>query len=152
MPVEIERKFLVADDGWRAAVQRGEHIRQGYVARGPAVVVRVRVCGADAFLTLKGRAEGAVRAEYEYAVPRAHAEELLAHACEGAVIEKTRHHLLWRGAPWTVDEFEGALAGLVMAEIELTAADQPVALPPWAGREVTDDPAYRNEALARRAG
>jgi adenylate cyclase len=48
-----------------------------------------------------------------------------------------------------VDEFEGANAGLVMAEIELEHADQAVELPDWAGAEVTADPRYQNASLVR---
>lgn len=149
MALEIERKFLVAGDAWRAASRAPKHIRQGYIARSSDVVVRVRMFGARAFLTIKSTDAGLVRSEFEYEIPPHDAEQLLAHVCADSVIEKTRHQIEWDGLDWVIDEFEGALRGLVMAEIELYATDQEIDIPAWAGREVTDDPEYRNEHLSR---
>ena len=148
MAQEIERKFLVAGDEWRRQSKRPRRIRQGYIVRGPEVVVRVRVFGAHAYLTIKSTDPGLVRTEFEYEIPVAHAELLLAHACSGPLIEKTRHKLEWGGLDWVIDEFDGSLSGLVVAEIELHFVDQEIDIPPWAGREVTDDPEYRNERLS----
>jgi adenylate cyclase len=53
------------------------------------------------------------------------------------------------GRTWEVDVFGGANAGLVLAEIEFDRLHQRLALPPWVGREVTDDVRYRNAYLAR---
>jgi adenylate cyclase len=150
MPLEIERKFLVVGDGWRGSWPVTP-IRQGYLSVEPGRVVRVRVAGDQGYLTIKGRSGGPglrVRTEYEYPIPRPEAEELLAH-CLQPVIEKRRHRLSHRGAEWVVDVFEGANAGLVMAEIELERADQPIELPDWAGAEVTADPRYHNSSLAQ---
>jgi adenylate cyclase len=148
MPQEIERKFLVESDEWRRHSKRPRPIRQGYIVRGPEVVVRVRIFGAHAYLTIKSTDPGRVRTEFEYEIPLEHAEALLAHACTGPVIEKTRHKLEWAGLDWVIDEFGGALSGLVLAEVELHFADQEIDIPPWAGKEVTDDPDYRNERLS----
>lgn len=146
MPVEIERKFLVISDDWRAAVTASRRIRQGYVVRTGALSVRVRIINGDAFLTLKNRVPGSTREEYEYAIPLADAEALLGH-CEPPLIEKTRHQVTHAGREWVVDEFGAAQAGLLLAECELSAANETIDVPAWAGREVTSDPAYRNEAL-----
>ena len=155
MPTEIERKFLVVSASWKSAEPGGPPaipIRQGYLSIDPERVVRVRVAGDRAFLTIKGRAAAAaapaVRAEFEYPIPRADADALLAH-CLQPLIVKRRHQLTHRGAHWVVDEFEGANAGLVMAEIELDRVDQPIDLPDWAGAEVTADPRYQNSSLVQ---
>jgi adenylate cyclase len=146
MSREIERKFLVRSDAWRQGAS-GKAYRQGYLSVDPDRTVRVRVAGDAAFLTVKGRAEGAARAEYEYAIPRAEAEEMLDRLCLRPLIEKTRYRIPHEGLVWEVDEFSGDNAGLVVAEVELVAEDQAVALPPWVGREVTGDPRYANASL-----
>jgi adenylate cyclase len=151
MPVEIERKFLVVHDGWKPLARSRQRFRQGYLTRGPGTTVRVRLAGQSAFLTVKGDGRIA-RSEFEYAIPAAHAEEMLAGLCEPPMIEKTRHEVWHAGLLWQVDEFHGGNEGLVLAEVELGAADQPVELPGWVGREVTGDMAYRNSELSRRRG
>lgn len=145
MATEIERKFLVKGDAWR----KGEATlyRQGYLNRDKERTVRVRVAGAKAYLTIKGMNTGAVRAEFEYEIPVADAEQLLL-LCDGPLIEKTRFLFPWAGMMWEVDEFHGANDGLVVAEIELQSADQPFDKPSWVGNEVTDDKRYYNSSLA----
>ena len=147
MPVEIERKFLVRDDGWRGLGQ-AVPIRLGYLSATGAGSVRVRRAGARAFLTVKG-GRGLVRAEYEYEIPADEADEMLDRLCQRPLIEKQRHFLTFAGHEWVVDEFDGPLRGLVLAEIELGRPDQRVELPSWLGREVTDDPRYQNANLAK---
>lgn len=149
MGIEIERKFLVASDDWRAGVSRSTRFSQGYLSRDPARTVRVRLAGEQAFLTIKGATLGAARAEFEYAVPVADARALLA-ICDGPVVEKVRSLCPYEGMTWEVDEFLGANAGLVLAEIELDTEDQPFARPPWLGAEVTGDARFVNANLAVR--
>ena len=149
MGIEIERKFLVGSDGWRASAGAGQRVRQGYLTAGPGSAVRVRVAGGEAWLTVKGPTRGIARAEFEYPIPLADAEAMLAHLCGPSLIEKTRYVVPFGGRRWEVDVFDGANAGLVLAEVELPAADAAVELPPWAGREVSDDARYANAALAR---
>jgi adenylate cyclase len=152
MPTEIERKFLVAGDGWRqAALGPGLRLRQGYLPNGGAAaapVMRVRLAGAQGFLTIKGPGL-LTRAEFEYPIPAEDAEAILATLCTPPVLEKTRTRVGHGGLVWEVDEFGGALAGLVLAEVELDSADQALDLPDWVGREVTGDPRYMNNRLAR---
>jgi CYTH domain-containing protein len=146
MPVEIERKFLVLDDGWRGDIS-GQRYCQGYLARSDGVTVRVRRAGPRAYLTVKGEPNGIARPEFEYEVPVDDAEAMLAALCARPLIEKTRFLVCYEGLQWHVDEFKGDNAGLVLAEIELEHPDQPVPLPPWVGQEVTHDPRYRNSRL-----
>ncbi|MFC3109417.1 CYTH domain-containing protein [Undibacterium arcticum] len=149
MGVEIERKFLLRGDGWRGLGQR-VLLRQGYLSSDPARVVRVRIEGESAMLTIKGRNTGASRGEWEYPIPLADAQVFLDTLCQQPIIEKYRSRIAHAGMVWEVDEFLGANAGLVLAEIELTAEDQPFARPDWVGDEVTDDPRYYNANLIAR--
>jgi adenylate cyclase len=45
---------------------------------------------------------------------------------------------------WDLDVFEGANAGLVVAEIELDDEAESFQMPDWAGKEVSDDARYYN--------
>jgi CYTH domain-containing protein len=151
MATEIERKFLVIGDGWQAAALSPPlRLRQGYFP-GEAPVVRVRIAGDRGFLTIKG--PGLLsRAEFEYPIPLKDAEAMLAAFCAPPVIEKTRTRVGHGALVWEVDVFAGHLAGLVMAEVELTSADQAFSRPDWVGREVTEESRYQNSALAQAAG
>ena len=148
MGVEIERKFLLRGDGWKSLGQP-VLLRQGYLSSQRERVVRVRIEGEGAVLTIKGRNVGARRGEWEYPIPLADAAELLDGLCEQPLIEKYRRRIEYRGNVWEVDEFLGANAGLVVAEIELDAEDQQFERPEWIGEEVTDDVRYLNANLIK---
>jgi len=148
MATEIERKYLVLSDDWRARVHREVRYLQGYLANTRRCSVRVRVGGDRAFLNVKGATVGASRLEFEYPVPVEDAEVMLRELCAGSVVEKTRYFVPHDGREWEVDVFEGDNAGLVVAEIELDDEAEVVALPDWAGEEVTDDVRYYNSNLA----
>jgi CYTH domain-containing protein len=145
VPVEIERKFLVTGSGWRQG--HGVRLSQGYLNRDKERTVRIRLAGERAFLTIKGASSGATRAEFEYEIPVADAEELL-KLCDGPIIQKVRHTVAYKGLEWEIDEFLGDNAGLVVAEVELEREDQPFERPGWVGQEVTEDPRYYNSSLA----
>jgi adenylate cyclase len=149
MAVEIERKFLLAGEGWRNAVEHSERLAQGYLG-GSRASVRVRIGDGRAWLNIKARVRGAERLEFEYEIPLADGEQLLAELAEPGRIDKVRHHVRHAGALWEIDEFAGDNAGLVVAEIELDAVDAEFARPAWLGREVTDEARYYNLALAER--
>jgi adenylate cyclase len=145
---EIERKFLVVGDAWRKKASHPAIIVQGYLARGRQATVRVRIKdGRSARLTIKSREHGASRSEFEYRIPVKDAKVLL-ELCGRSRIEKQRYTVVHGKLTWEVDVFTGAHEGLVLAEVELDDAEQPVALPSWIGEEVTSDPSYRNSALA----
>ena len=145
MAQEIERKFLVDGDGWRA-LGHNEGFRQGYLSTVKERTVRVRVAGDNAWLTIKGLTVGASRSEFEYSIPLEDATQLL-DLCEQPIIEKTRHVVPVGTLRWEIDEFGGANEGLIVAEVELDDADQEIDVPPWIGAEVTDDPRYYNANL-----
>ncbi|MEG0880849.1 MAG: CYTH domain-containing protein [Janthinobacterium sp.] len=148
MGIEIERKFLLAGDAWRGLGQ-SVLLRQGYLSSARERVVRVRIEGEQAMLTIKGANVGATRGEWEYPIPLADAAELLDGLCEQPLIEKVRHRIEHAGMVWEVDEFLGANAGLVVAEIELASEDQPFDKPDWIGAEVSGDARYYNANLIR---
>jgi adenylate cyclase len=148
MGVEIERKFLVKGDAWRSA-GTPLLLRQGYLSSHPERVVRVRIEGGQAMMTIKGRSVGASRGEWEYPIPLPDAEVFLAQLCEQPIIEKYRRRIEFDAMVWEVDEFLGVNAGLVVAEIELSHEDQVFSRPGWIGAEVTDDARYFNSNLIR---
>lgn len=156
MGVEIERKFLVTGDGWRAAAHQVVPMAQGYLNDLAAMdsgtmktSVRVRIAGDEAFLNLKSRELGHTRQEFDYPIPVADARALLA-LCVGGMIDKRRHYVQHAGHLWEVDEFLGDNAGLVVAEIELESADAAFEKPGWIGSEATHAVRYYNLALATR--
>lgn len=150
MATEIERKFLVASDAWRADAVASRVIVQGYFSGTPACSVRVRIADGHATLNIKGLTIGARRSEFEYPVPLTDARQMLQEFCAGRTVEKTRHLLDYAAMRWEIDVFSGANTGLVTAEIELEEESSAFARPPWLGDEVTDDPRYYNQCLAER--
>ena len=152
MAQEIERKFLVISDAWKALAESSSLLRQGYLSSNAKATVRVRTWDDKiAKLTLKGAVRGMTRAEYEYDIPIDDASEMLQMA-EPHVLEKRRHLVPFGGLTWEIDVFEGRHTGLVIAEVELESEDQQVDLPDWVGREVTDDDRYYNASLSRTDG
>jgi adenylate cyclase len=150
MATEIERKFLLASDAWRAEVSDSQRLIQGYLSRGVNASVRVRIAGERAELNIKSTRDGIHRQEFEYPIPLADARQLLDEVALRPLIDKTRH-LVRRGRHlWEIDEFYGENAGLVLAEIELEAADQAFDRPAWLGTEVSQDPRYYNSSLSER--
>jgi len=146
MGLEVERKFLVRSDEWRT-LGEAVLIRQGYLCDVPERVVRVRLSGARGWLTVKGINVGPSRLEFEYEIPAKDAADLLDAFCPQPVLEKQRTRVPHGGLTWEVDEFSGANAGLVVAEVEIPHPDHPLTLPGWVGTEVTGDPRYYNNQL-----
>ena len=146
MAKEIERTFLVVNDSFRTMAVKVINIKQGYLNRDPDRTVRVRIAGDKGFLTVKGRNIGCERLEFEYEVPLADAEQMM-YLCSGRVIDKTRYIVPFEGFTWEVDEYHKDLAGLVVTEVELEKPDAVFPMAPFAGREVTGNPAYYNSQL-----
>jgi CYTH domain-containing protein len=143
MSLEIERKFLVAHDGWKSSVARSVKIKDGLVSMFNGRKTRVRMIDGHATLTVKSEHTGSVRSEFEYAIPVSDAEEMLRTMCDDRVLEKTRNYVLHDGLTWEIDVYEGLLEGVVIAEVELDRADRMLDVPDWVGREVTEDANYR---------
>ncbi|WP_353643481.1 CYTH domain-containing protein [Mesorhizobium sp. WSM2239] len=149
MAKEVERKFLVTSDDWRGQADAKTAIRQFYLAAADGRSFRVRIRdGSSAVLTLKFGAHERERDEFEYPIPLSDAEEMQKFAV-GLVIEKVRHQVRHNGYVYEVDVFAGALAGLVIAELETPDDVRKAKLPPWLGREITGESAFYNASLAR---
>ncbi|WP_158884345.1 CYTH domain-containing protein [Rhodanobacter sp. L36] len=143
MGIEIERKFLLQDDSWRAGIEHSEQLSQGYLVGAQALrngdaraSVRARIAGDRAWLNIKAATPGIARAEFEYPIPADDARTLLDTLCDG-VLEKTRHHVRVDGVLFEIDEFLGDNIGLIVAEVELPAVDAVFPRPSWLGREVS---------------
>jgi adenylate cyclase len=149
MALEIERKYLVADDSWQEQVDSSSSIMQGYLASTARLTVRVRLRGDAAFLTIKGATTGVTRTEFEFPIDVADARAMLQTLATGPVIEKVRHIVPVGDHRWEVDVFAGDNEGLVLAEVELSSPQEHFVVPSWAGSEVSDDPRYFNVNLAQ---
>lgn len=150
MALEIERKFLVTDDSYKAMAFHSDRIAQGYLCREGGNSARVRVRGDKGYLTIKGPSMdgGLSRFEWEKEIPESEAWELL-KLCHGGIIDKTRHLVKCGNHTFEVDEFHGDNDGLVVAEVELENADETFERPPFLGKEVTGDKRYYNSSLTR---
>ena len=145
---EIERKFLVKGDAWRA-LAKGTTYRQGYLNSAKERTVRIRTADGRAFLTIKGITVGATRSEYEYEIPFDDGKAMLDTLVEKPLIEKKRYKIPVGNVTWEIDEFLGENVGLIIAEVELKGADQTFDKPVWLGDEVTSDPRYFNANLIK---
>ena len=148
MTVEIERRFLLENDGWRKEAGEPQTLRQGYISVEKERTVRVRIVGNRAWLTLKGYISDVSRSEFEYEIPLAHAEQMMAQMCPFKM-EKHRYRIDYRGFVFEIDEYFGDNAPLVVAEIELPAEDTPFERPQWLGREITSEGRFTNAYLSR---
>lgn len=148
--IEIERKFLVTSEEFKAEAFTSHEIAQGYLNSNPERTVRVRIKGEKGFLTIKGKgnASGMSRFEWEKEIPVDEARQLL-HLCENGVIEKTRFEVKKGNHIFEVDEFYGDNLGLIVAEIELGSESESFEKPHWLGQEVTNDERYYNAYLSQ---
>jgi len=147
MAQEIERKFRVANDDWRAMASSSSSLKQGYLSSSAEATVRVRLEDNLGTLTIKSKTKGITRNEFEYAIPAQEAKELLI-ICSRPLIEKTRYRIPQENHTWEIDVFEGDNDGLIIAEIELTSEDDYFVKPQWLGEEVSGDSRYYNSNLA----
>jgi Uncharacterized protein conserved in bacteria len=149
MPKEIERKFLLADDSWRAVVSRSEHLRDGLLAFFDGRKIRIRFYDEKATLTIKGPRHGLARDEFEYDIPASDGLILLEQHCKGEIIEKIRHYVRIDAHEWFIDEYRGLLEGIIIAEVEIPSEDTEIPLPSWVAREVTGLSKYRKANLVK---
>lgn len=150
MALEIEHKYLVKPEAWaRAVPHKSVALQQAYLSTDPEKTIRVRTMNDSAYMTIKGKSQGAARLEYEYEIPLSDARELIRNF-SSQLVEKIRHYVEVDGKTWEVDEFKGANEGLFVAEIELATEDEHYLLPDWAGMNVTHDQRYANSNLSVR--
>lgn len=143
---EIERKFLIKEELWKS-VGAGTAMQQGYLSVDPDRVVRVRIAGELAFITIKGKTAGIIRTELEYEIPKKDAE-ILMKMCLDYIVEKIRYTERIGNLTWEIDVFEGKNKGLIIAEVELEDENQNIDLPLWIEREVSEDHRYFNSWLS----
>ncbi|MBU2651898.1 MAG: CYTH domain-containing protein [Bacteroidetes bacterium] len=146
MPLEIERKFLVKNKDYRIGA-RAKAIRQGFLNLDKNRLVRVRLSGDKAYITVKGPDKGIQRLEFEYSIPPEEAVIMLDELCQKPLIEKTRYYVSFEGFTWEIDEFVGDNEGLIVAEIELEYEGQDFPQPGWLGLEVSGENRYYNASL-----
>jgi CYTH domain-containing protein len=146
--LEIERKFLVVGDAYKRQAYASSYIKQGYICSERGRTVRVRLRGDCGYLTIKGPStdNGLSRYEFEKEITLEEARELF-KLCEPGIVEKTRYLVKSGSHTFEVDEFHGDNEGLVMAEVELAAPDDPIVKPDFIGQEVTGDRRYYNSQL-----
>ncbi len=152
MMMEIEHKFLITNDNWRASADQGTRYRQAYITTASPTTVRVRIAGDVGYLTIKGKCSGELgitRPEFEYEIPLADAEYMIAKVVDSQLIDKHRYIVEHAGKIWEVDVFSGDNEGLVVAEIELTSENEKFAIPTWVGECVSGQKCYSNSNLAK---
>lgn len=147
--VEIERKFLVNSEEFKAQAFARHHIAQGYLNSHSERTVRVRIKSESGFLTIKGKSNetGTTRFEWETEISLIEAKPLLL-LCENGVIEKMRYEVRAGKHVFEVDVFHGDNNGLIVAEIELSDEHETFEKPNWLGVEVTNDAQYYNASLS----
>lgn len=148
MGIEIERKFLVKNEGFKQVAQ-AEIYHQGFLSTEKEKIVRIRIVKNNAWITVKGITKGAKRAEFEYEIPLEDAEYMIYELCEKPIISKKRYRIPFGDFIWEVDEFLNENEGLVIAEIELETEDQEFKIPEWIGEEVTGEEKYYNAYLIK---
>lgn len=154
MGTEIERKFLLKNDDWKAHVTETHIIKQGYLQSGldpsQKSSVRIRISNKQANINVKSAELSVVRQEFEYDIPLHDAEQMLMTLCGGLVIEKTRFYVPYESHLWELDVFTGENKGLEMAEVELSQLDEHFERPDWLGPEVSHDGRYYNNYLIKK--
>ncbi|MGM9813005.1 MAG: CYTH domain-containing protein [Muribaculaceae bacterium] len=148
MAKEIEHKYLAISNEYQTMAKSRQIICQGYLSVDKERTVRVRTIDNRGFVTIKGENQGALRQEFEYEIPVADAKEMLDTLCLKPIIEKCRYIVMFEGEKWEVDEFKGALNGLILAEIELPDVNHKYSIPKFVGKNVTGDPRYYNSVLS----
>ncbi|GKT12304.1 MAG: adenylate cyclase [Thiomicrorhabdus sp.] len=152
MAREIERKFLLANEDWKALAHKKTHFAQGYLndiqEASAKSSVRVRIEGEKANMNIKSLEIGLSRDEYEYEIPLEEGKAILEKLAVGPVIEKYRYLVKVGKHTWEIDEFLGANSGLVVAEVEMATETEEIEVPTWAGFEVTNLTRYYNISLS----
>lgn len=149
MSIEIERKFLVTSEDWRGQTMGCHHIKDYLVARFDTGKARIRVCNDQATLTIKGNRTGVSRSEFHFDLSPDQAADMIGEFASAPSLEKRRHDIQFSALLWQVDEYLGALSGLVTCDVELPHERHQFPCPSWAGRDITHDSRYSSAQLAR---
>ena len=170
MGIEIERRFLVDGRGekpWRRGIPKsivqfyledveitgdkinwnGEVLTKSLESLDDIDTWRVRRIDEKYILTAKGRRKGSTASEYEWEVSERIWKMVEAMDLPGVI--KVRY--CWKnedGYLWEVDEYNGILSGLIIAEVELEEEGEEFAIPDWAKLELTHLDGWSNSALS----
>ena len=147
MGKEIEHKYIVTGKEFIDMATESHNIKQGYLCKDKERTIRIRIMDTTAFVTIKGETHGDTRAEYEYPLPLDDAMSMMDSLCINPIIEKTRYIVPFKGNNWEVDMFKGFLDGLILAEIEIPSSEYKYDIPPFVGKNVTNDARYYNSNL-----
>lgn len=149
-PTLIVQSYLLSDEGWAVRIR----------AQAPGVpatldpaadelaLLEAHVDAVDfGAVTVKGPMNAGTRYEAERELDPTVAVELVRRG--GGRVAKLRH-AVWLGEDgWVIDVFTGRNAPLVVAEVERGGPVTDLAIPAFAVTEVTVDPRFANDALAR---
>lgn len=147
MAYEIERKFLLKSDAWRADIYHTRDIKQAYFCNTEKASMRVRISDKAAYLSAKTMTIDIRRHEFEYQIPLHDGEFMIEYMCSGSAIIKQRHLVKVDQHTWEIDEFEGDNKGLIVAEVELKHESELFMKPAWLGQEVSRDLRFMNMSL-----
>ena len=146
--IEIERRFLLKNDAWKAVAGAPCLMSQGYLSVEKERIIRLRIIGNRAWLTLKGYISDVSRSEFEYEIPVADAQIMMDTMCPFR-LEKHRYEVNYQGFVFEIDEYFGDNAPLIVAELELPAEDTPFPHPDWLGEEITSDGRFTKAYLSK---
>jgi adenylate cyclase len=150
LALEIERKFLVVSDQWKSGALNHRQITDYLIARfeGESGKARIRICDAVAQLTIKGPRRGLTRSEFHVPLLPEDAASMINELARGAAIDKKRYEVKVHDFVWQVDEYLGALEGLVTCDGELPSEQTTFVKPSWAGTDVTGECRFSSSTLA----
>ena len=146
MALEIERRFLIKNDGWKEFITRKTFIQQGYLSSNlDDWIVRIRFNGENYKIALKKHIKNFTNYEYEYLIPNSDGKKIMATLC--STIQKERFFLKVDQRNWIIDCFKDKNFPLEIAEIELSDEKEEVILPPFLSKEITGLKIFSNFSL-----
>ena len=148
MPLEIERRFLIKDEGWKHYVQYSSFIEQGYLAASSTDwIVRIRKEKNKYTLALKKHINRITNHEFEYEIPYSEGEIIISNIKN--TIKKRRHYLIINKQEWVIDCFEDKNFPLEIAEIELKNNKEGVKVPSFISKEISGLKSFSNYELSK---
>ena len=149
MALEIERRFLIKNDGWKEFITKKIFIEQGYLSKNlDDWTIRLRLIGKDYKIALKKHIENFTNYEFEYSIPRKDGETIMSNLSR--IIKKERFFLEVEKKSWIIDCFKENNYPLEIAEIELSKEEEDFILPNFISREITGFKHYSNVSLANK--
>ena len=149
MSLEIERRFLIKNEGWKEFITKKIFIEQGYLSKNlDDWTIRLRLIGKDYKIALKKHIENFTNYEFEYSIPRKDGETIMSNLSR--IIKKERFFLEVEKKSWIIDCFKENNYPLEIAEIELSKEEEDFILPNFISKEITGLKHYSNVSLANK--